>query len=660
LVMEINLLGHLTVRDDTGRPVALRTAKARAVLGILALARGARVPRGKLAGLLWDRFGEEDARANLRRTLHALTAALGRGENSPLRSDRHSIWLDLARCRVDLLCLQDEAGQGCGEDTGLLAARPRELLEGLDGLSSAFDDWLRLERMQATRGLRKALENQLASLIADPSRLSEATAVASQLVQLDPTDETGWRGLMRLLAANGQRAQALREYEHCCQTLQHLLSVGPSPQTQELALELRQGMPALPGSQGGQVTNLADLPAEARQKLRIGVLPFSIAGPGERSATADAYAEDVAAELSRFRRFEIISPLGLGDLRHVRAGRAAFEAAGLDYVVTGSLRASGPQRRSLSVSLLDVRELAHPVWSDRVPLDPDGAELVEDEAVQWAVARVDPAILSAEARRQRKDRMPDATGNVIRAIPLLYNMRRDAFLSAGELLADAVARAPDSSIAAAWAAHWHVFQVGQGWTSDPAGALEEAERLAVTALQLDPESAESHAIYGHICAFLHRDMDSAMHYFTQALELNPHDAAIWALSAPTYCYVGDSPEALRRLGEQRRLAPFHPQSRIFETIATVAHTFGGDYDAAIQVGKRSVRANPDFTNGYKPLIAALGIAGRQDEARPFLEGLLRREPGFNVSAFERSYPFRRPEDRERYTAGLRLAGVPVR
>lgn len=76
------------------------------------------------------------------------------------------------------------------------------------------------------------------------------------------------------------------------------------------------------------------------------------------------------------------------------------------------------------------------------------------------------------------------------------------------------------------------------------------------------------------------------------------------------------------------------------------------------VGRRSVRANPDFTNGYKPLLAALGHLGEKEEASRILRELLRREPEFSVQGFARRYPFRRKEDRERYIDGLRKAGVP--
>ena len=90
---------------------------------------------------------------------------------------------------------------------------------------------------------------------------------------------------------------------------------------------------------------------------------------------------------------------------------------------------------------------------------------------------------------------------------------------------------------------------------------------------------------------------------------------------------------------------------------TIAYTFKGDYEKAVGVGRRAVKANPEFSNGYKPLIAALGHLGRREEAAPYVEKLLSLEPNFTVASFSKAYPFQRPCDRERYMQGLALAGV---
>lgn len=73
-----------------------------------------------------------------------------------------------------------------------------------------------------------------------------------------------------------------------------------------------------------------------------------------------------------------------------------------------------------------------------------------------------------------------------------------------------------------------------------------------------------------------------------------------------------------------------------------------------------MKANPDYSAGYKPLIAALGHLGRADEAKPYIAKLLSLETHFTVGHFGKTYPFKKASDRRRYMRGLRLAGVPER
>jgi tetratricopeptide (TPR) repeat protein len=205
---------------------------------------------------------------------------------------------------------------------------------------------------------------------------------------------------------------------------------------------------------------------------------------------------------------------------------------------------------------------------------------------------------------------------------------------------------------------WHVFHIGQGWSLDPKSSLQDAQELAFRAIKNDPENGEAFAICGHICSFLEKDFDLARHYFTIALRLNPNIAFTWAMSAATYNYVGDPVSALQHLERYTTLTSFDPNAYFGDNIYATAHFLRGDYEAAYRCGKRGTRACPDFSNGYKPLIAALGHLGRREEAAPYVQKLLQLEPDFTIAQFTRTYPLARQEDRDNYARGLELAGVP--
>jgi tetratricopeptide (TPR) repeat protein len=238
-------------------------------------------------------------------------------------------------------------------------------------------------------------------------------------------------------------------------------------------------------------------------------------------------------------------------------------------------------------------------------------------------------------------------------------MERQKFERAGVLIRQAVEIDPQNAMALAWAAWWHLTRVGQGWAQHFAAALATAESLCLKAIETDPGNADALGIYAHICAWK-KDFDAAVQYFDRSLRLNPNLAFIWALSAGTYCYIGEPDTALQRLNRYRDLAPFDPYFCIYEGAYAIAYMFKGDYEQAVLIGRCTVKANPDYSAGYKPLIGALGHLGRAEEAKPYIDKLLSLEPHFTVKHFAKTYPFKKAKDRRRYARGLRLAGVPER
>ena len=126
-----------------------------------------------------------------------------------------------------------------------------------------------------------------------------------------------------------------------------------------------------------------------------------------------------------------------------------------------------------------------------------------------------------------------------------------------------------------------------------------------------------------MCSFLEKDFDSALHYFERALRVNPNLAFVWSLSALTYCYVGEPEIALQRLERHRDLTPIEPYPSLFDNPYAIAYLIKRDYEQAAIFGRRVTKARPEFVNGYKPLIAALGHLGRKEEAKLILPSCYR-------------------------------------
>lgn len=642
--IRVTLAGPVRLFGADGAERNLPTRRARALLAVLLLSDGRPVARHSLAALLWERSPEAEGRASLRKALSALSAALhdvvpeeAEAARPILQADRESLRLARDLLEVDL-------------DHPDRLAPAATLMEGLEGLGEGWDEWLSAERLRFADRRLAGAEEALRRQLATPGAGGAAMEAARRLLDLDDAHEGAWRALMRLLADAGDRGRALEAYERCRAALRQAIDAEPAPETQALARQIRAAAPEAAAAPAPT----ASAHATSDGPLRVGILPFTATGLGEAAeALALAYARDTAGELARFRRYHVISPLALPDRERLLSAGDGRP----DYLVDGSLRedAEGP---GLVLTLIEVSTLLRPVWSERVAL-PAGRRGVDGAVLEGLAARLDPALVQAAGGRPLLPGGVGTNGAVMRALPLMFTLDPRRFEQAGRLLADAVVAEPEDAMAAAWAAQWHVFRIGQGWARNPGADLEEAERLASLAMRLDPSNAEAMGIYGHVCAFLHQDFDSAAHFLDRSLEMNPSQASMWAMSAATQCYRGDAAAAQRRLARYRGLTPHHPQGRLFDSLFSLAELIGGDYEAAARTGRTAVRLAPEFTNGYKTLMAALGLGGRGEEAKPHLAALLAREPDFTVRDFVRRYPFRRAEDRERYAEGLALAGAPL-
>jgi DNA-binding SARP family transcriptional activator len=660
-LVRIHLLGSMRATSYLGDEVLPRAKKARAALGYLCLTPGARVSRTRIATVLWDRASADQARASFRQALSDLISSMGPLAAELISTGQATVRLNTDLCWIDALALAKSPYSDPTTRADLAVLCAGELLEGFDGISQSFGEWLAKERVRFKERLAASLSAVLQQVDRGDFDPTQVETVARRLLSFDPTHQEAWNALMRALAKKGEREQALREYERCRHVLWETVRINPLRETDQLYQRIRTQVPqAIVPSTVHASTDLHRIaglhrPTPSRHRLRVGVLPFREIDCLNEKGLGLSLSHEIGAGLARFRWFDVISPTAL------RGGRSTdeqHEYAKLDYVVDGTISGSGKQLQ-IHVRLLDLAGQAQPVWSERFDIALSHLHRLDELVTTRIVGRIDPVILHIEGQPKRGERY-GAPNLLLLAIPLTFSMERRQYEEAGRLIQRALALEPDNAMAEAWAAHWHLFYGGQGWAKDFDKINERAQHHALKAITLDPENADALGIYAHCCSRIAGDFDRALAFFDRALRLNPSSAFTWALSALTYSYIGEPDAALQRLKRYRELAAPELYFSYFETVYAVAYTFKGDYERAVLAARRAVEANPNFTASYKPLIASLGHLGGREEARLFVDRLLSLEPDFTVERFQQTYPIKKTLDRDRYTTGLRLAGIAER
>ena len=116
---------------------------------------------------------------------------------------------------------------------GALSLYRGDLLDGVSGDTTAFEQWVAGERErlrgQAVKALSKLFEHQAAAGLTD-----RALETGVRLVTLDPLAEEAQRQLIKLYMQSGRTVEALKQYQLFRQSLARQLGVPPAPQTEAL------------------------------------------------------------------------------------------------------------------------------------------------------------------------------------------------------------------------------------------------------------------------------------------------------------------------------------------------------------------------------------------------------------------------------------------
>ncbi|MGB0385932.1 MAG: AfsR/SARP family transcriptional regulator [Ardenticatenaceae bacterium] len=257
--LTLSLLGPFQVSLDGQLLNHFPTDKVRALLVYLAIEADRPLRRDTLAGLLWTEWPNRQARRNLRKSLYWLRQTLdnhrpGISEElftitrQTVQFNEGTFILDISTFLRLLSEVESHAHGALHSCSACLDRLTRAvgLYKGefLTGFSLAdaltFEEWLLAKREE----FQQQVLNTLANLAAAYEQRREFDLVqryAGRQLVLEPWREEAHRQVMRSLASNGQRAEALAQYGTCRRILQDELGVEPTPETTSLYQEIRDG-----------------------------------------------------------------------------------------------------------------------------------------------------------------------------------------------------------------------------------------------------------------------------------------------------------------------------------------------------------------------------------------------------------------------------------
>lgn len=199
------------------------------VVALLTL-RGGGSARDAVAATLWSNATGDRAAAALRTALWRLESSpargliCARGRELTLRDDVHiDFWATARRARSVIAGLSGEAGL---RDIALLR-------DSADLLADWYEDWAIVEREQFRELRLEALE-RICRDLSRAGRYADAVQAGLAAVAGEPHRESAHHALIAAHLSEGNRADALRQYELMSALLRRNLDLEPSPAVREL------------------------------------------------------------------------------------------------------------------------------------------------------------------------------------------------------------------------------------------------------------------------------------------------------------------------------------------------------------------------------------------------------------------------------------------
>ena len=390
----------------------------------------------------------------------------------------------------------------------------------------------------------------------------------------------------------------------------------------------------------------------------IAVLPFRVEDEAN-SYFGEGIVEDIIGALASLRELLVVSRSST--LRYRGSGvdvRKVGREVGVSYALSGSVRRAGPRMRA-SVELAETASGAV-VWGSQFDGVSDDLFALQDQIASRVVATLAPQVREAELRRALR-KHPDsleAYDCVLRGLAQLYRLNPEDFAEARTWLEKAIVLDPAYAAPYALLATWHNLRVQQGWSPDPPVDNAEVMRMATAALERDSFDATALALCGHTKSLLRYEFDEAIAMFDRAIESSPSSYIAWTRSSPTYSYIGDAREAIRRAEHGLSLSPLDPGVFYPHTSLCLGFYVAGEHAEGARWGRKAREENPRYTGNLRFLAANLSALGLADEAHEAGQALLAVEPSFHVGRFIDRYAIRDPTRQERLARHLRLAGLP--
>ena len=399
-------------------------------------------------------------------------------------------------------------------------------------------------------------------------------------------------------------------------------------------------------------------------RLSIVVLPFeNLSGDKEQDYFADGITDDLTTDLSHLNGSFVIARNTAFTYKGkpVDAKQVGREL-GVRYLLEGSVRRLG-EKVEVNAQLISTETGAH-VWADRFEGERGKLGELQVDVVSRLGNSLGVELVKAEALRSIRERPnnPDAADLAMRARAKSNSSGDNKSINGDviDLNEHALALDPQNERAMVDLAYALTDRVTNQWSDNAAGDLARADKLADSALALQPDDAWAHMAKAEVF-FAKRQWRAAVSQAEAALADDPNNADAHAERSFWNMFLGHSEDGFAGVETALRLSPRDPNVSWWQFWMCHLHTHLAQWEQAIEWCGKSIASGNDSMYPYVDLAAANAWAGNDKEAKEAVAQLRKLYPDYTVQSWAGIHWSDDPTFNAQYqriVEGLRKAGLP--
>jgi TolB-like protein/tetratricopeptide (TPR) repeat protein len=345
----------------------------------------------------------------------------------------------------------------------------------------------------------------------------------------------------------------------------------------------------------------------------LAVLPLeNLSHDPEQEYFADGITEELNTQLAQISALKVISRTSA--MKYKKTAKTMPEIGRdlkVDAIVTGTVLRSGGKVRITAHLIRAATD--DQIWAESFNRDLQDILVLQSDVARAIVEKIRVNTTPQEKTRLARGRSIDPAAHEAYLKGRFYwnKGRTPEYMSkAVEYFNQAIEKEP--TYAAAYAGLGGTYTALGGWGMlDPQDVTRNARPAVMKALELDPQSAEAHALLARLRGNYDWDWAAAESEYKRAIELNPNYPEVHFWYAGQLMATGRTEEAI---SHSKRAVELDPFSVIFNEGLAWMYYLAHRFDQMIEQARKTIDLDPSFPTGYQDVAEAYEAEGMPEAA----------------------------------------------